>query len=497
MVRIVIIGCSVVGMNMAYFLQEAGFRDIKIIEKRLKFTREQTVLVNYDIFFKFLPLEVIKNLRNKCFVESVVFHVNYKCNNNIFGQGIVVVLKVLEKTYYNFIQKQKNISVIHSKSVIFNKDNIEIDTKEKIYYDILIGADGASSSVRKDFFDNKVKKIFPYNKFFGGYFKFKIKPFSKSHKKKDFTEQQNFIRGFPTKKQDTYTINLILSKKQFEDTKEKGLLAISKELNNITNFFELKLKSEKPIDYSIFPINLFISNSFAKYNTKTKKYYFLVGDSAFPTHFMTGSGLNNGLMASVILAGILGCSKNPVKEYNEQMGILSKHNHFTINHSMIRYKKIIERCKSKKKTEMIEYLNIFIDKDFNSLSKEQICLYLSQLIDRNYYDKLTIEEARNIGFITETRHLDCFSKKIKKQYISYIQDLLNYEKKTFIKQDDFKVMFLRDTKNKTMKNLIEELKKRISKADLSEDDKFIKEIALNNFKKSKKIEDYSLIIFGL
>ena len=411
MTKIVIIGCSVVGMNMAYFLQEVGFRDIKIIEKRFKFTREQTVSIRHDLFFKFIPLEVIKRLKNKCFIENVSSSINYKCNDtDVFGQVSVVELRVLEELYYNFIQKQKHITVIHSKSVEFSKDNIEIDTKEKIYYDILIGADGVNSSTRKEFFGNRIKKSFPYNKFFGGYFKFKIKKFTKSHKKKDSTEEQNLIRGFPTKNQDTYTINLILSKKQYEDTRGKGVSAIGKELNNITDFFNLNLKSKEPIDYSVFPINLFYSKDFSKYNKKTKKYYYLVGDSAFPAHFMTGLGLNNGLTASVMLAGILRCSENPVKEYNNQMKILSERNRVMIAYSIIRYKKIIQKCKNKK-TE--KYL---IKQNFKHLNNDQVCLYLSRMIDKDYYDKIHNFKK----YITEMRYLECFSTKVKKQYISYL-----------------------------------------------------------------------------
>ena len=54
---------------------------------------------------------------------------------------------------------------------------------------------------------------------------------------------------------------------------------------------------------SIFPITLQSAKEF--YVRSNNKYYFLIGDSAFTTHFFTGTGMNRGFASSKLLTKIL------------------------------------------------------------------------------------------------------------------------------------------------------------------------------------------------
>ena len=223
--KIVIIGGAISGMSLAYFLSQANFKDITIIEKRKEYTRKQIISVNNKVYFALLPLEVRNNIKNKCFISELVTNANYECapNNNPdehFFHNLSIQLSDLEKIYYNFIKKK--INFIHAEIIKINSKKIILKDFE-LDYDVLIGADGAHSQVREEFFNNKITKILPFDTYFAGYFKFNIKPIKKVKINKTLGVVQHLFRGFPESSPTHYTINIILSKEQYNLLKDNNI----------------------------------------------------------------------------------------------------------------------------------------------------------------------------------------------------------------------------------------------------------------------------------
>lgn len=300
--NIVIVGAGPVGLTQAIILKKLGFTSIKILEKRKEYTRSQILSIDPTYFYTLYPKRLRKEIEKKvCYRTFISQDSTAMCNLNRYNfdhytinqNNIVIKIKDFETALKSFVKK--DISYI---------SKLEIDPKKNVVngnkYDILIGADGVNSQVRKEIFKEEFKDIVP-GKYFTATFSFCCDTYFVNTADKvnfEFRRNQPRIRVFRSK-DGTYTIAMALQEEEYNKIK-KGELPI-KFLKYIFKVHGFKGHPKKTmLSYNAFPLE--IGHVETVYKKMNGAKYFLVGDSSYSTHYFTGSGLNTGIFNSFMVA---------------------------------------------------------------------------------------------------------------------------------------------------------------------------------------------------
>jgi len=148
-VRVVIIGGGVAGATLARELKEF---DVTLIQDKI-WDKPCGGGVKAKIFEEFnLPKKLIKNSTKKI---EVVYH-GKKYTFDLKGENLVFVNR---KEFDNYLRESSNAKIIYSRFKDIDENRVILKNNQKIEFDILIGADGVNSLVRKRLNLNPIPKV--------------------------------------------------------------------------------------------------------------------------------------------------------------------------------------------------------------------------------------------------------------------------------------------------------------------------------------------------
>lgn len=441
--KIIILGGGPVGLSTAYQLWLMNFKNITVIEKRKEYTRKQIITLNVQTWGFNFPKEVIDKLLKKeaCYNYSASTQAEPNCIVSYstkefkhFSYPIIVKINSLEKEMLKYMKNK--IKIIINDNIILDNKLITVN-KLKIPYDILIGADGSKSTVRKKWFKTISVKIPNISQIV--YAIIYYKP-PKSITSKFMTH--NYISKF-----ETVSLNfpneqlrsrisvlkdssIMLSLMIFEKT---TISSLKKLIDNTFTLYNMDHKIQKYQTGEIikFPLNFYKSNKYIQKNAAGNTVA-LVGDAAFNTHFFSGYGLNIGVILSTLL--ILSPEK-----YNELGSDMQKYSQYLINSNFINIKKIQKKCKEYTYEHLIDLLTsekrLIKKKNVEHLNKDELCLYLENtLLREDYYKSISNQPIHypSHSYFTDLIEKDFYNEKIKQirnKYQKLFDVALEYEKK--------------------------------------------------------------------
>ena len=434
--KILILGAGPVGLSMGYQLWALGFKNVILVEKRKDYTREQIVVLSVPSWRLGFPKEVVNELFNHgaCYSASSRFHAEPICftlsENSIWAYPIIVKLNSLEKEMMNFMKKE--VDIIIGNDIDLNDECVMVDDK-KIQYDILIGADGSSSSVRKKWFKTIPVKVYPENKYTGVIVFYK--PPKKMIQRFIVHNPEEDIRGsqFPRPQSRSRIFVLQDSTVMLSITLINGKTTdIDDLIQDTLTLYGLKtIKKYQTGEVIKFPLKFHKSSEYIKKNS-AKKTIALIGDAAFNTHFFSGSGLNIGVTLATLLA------IDPEK-YNKSATDLQKFAEDLIKRNLINLKKLQKECKGYTREQLIDKLssqNKWVKKErIKQLNKDELCLYLENFILYKSFIEFTknmVPTINPVNYFTGLIKEDYCKgriKKLRKKYNKMFDILLNVNQK--------------------------------------------------------------------
>jgi len=317
--KIVIIGAGPVGLLQAIILKQLGFKNITILEKRKEYIRKQIVGVDPIFYYTLIPSKIRNKLDKKiCYRRRIAADGLGICNTNKYYLFNDVFIEYLSPTM-KIMDLEKELKNNIKSHIKYIKDlNIDINKKEAngIKYDVLIGADGAHSQVRKEVFKEKPIQLF--KGYYTATFSFccdimnkKIDINNNLNNLRIFHSYQPRIRVFRSR-EGYYTIAIALQKEEYNNYK-KGKLPYDY-LKYLFKVFRFKGDPKKTmISHNVFPLD--INEVKTVYKEINKGKYYLVGDASYSTHYFTGTGLNTGFESAFMIARDLYLKKNEYQRY--------------------------------------------------------------------------------------------------------------------------------------------------------------------------------------
>lgn len=359
--RIAIVGAGPVGLTLANLLWDLGYKDITLFEKRPQYTRNQIVAINDDVYHILMPKKVVEALikDSSCFLSIIPSLGRPQCIEKVdptftFWQ-LAARLKDIEQKMYDFIKKETRIKIVHEE---FGSD---------ASFDIIIGADGKDSVIRRKYFKQSLEYYLPKDTWYG-MITFINTPKSLIQKLIIKNSKDSNFPRFPVvqqrsrvfiQKDGLLMLNIVIHKSEIEKQQE-----ILESAMKIYGFKGNLLK--KVSEQVIFPLNFYRAKSFAKDNK-----YYLVGDAAFNVHFFAGAGFNNGAFSALILA------LEP-RKYNALVRYTAREAEFQSKFHWMDLNKIQERCKKYDEPELYQKIiseGLTIKK--GDLDKPELCVYLN------------------------------------------------------------------------------------------------------------------------
>lgn len=358
--KCIIIGAGPVGLMTAIKLQSLpAISSVIVIEKRKEYTRQQWAVLNYSSL-KMLPKIVFDKLFGvdgvECIISKPSLTMDASCygvknlTKDMFG---VVVLKNLENTLFEFvIHKSKVQFIIGVNDMTLARSALTING-QKLSFDILIIADGASSETRKHYFGTP-KVLSP--KFHGAVFNFIIPKLELGpNVEQKFAKPQHRFRLFRHRSGEL-NLGIQLSPAEFADLQKRGDIHKDPQFKHIRSVLHdgLKVYGLQPqtlkfvISWSTFPIQIQSVDVFGK--KSLSKFIFLIGDAAMTTHFFTGSGLNTGWKQVKVLRKMLS-EEQPDKwlnVWNDKLTLILTKTEQTVASVGNRFDQ--NRCSTKKNT---------------------------------------------------------------------------------------------------------------------------------------------------
>lgn len=394
-----IIGGGPVGLLSAIIFKNTFPKlNIQIIEKREGNTRDQIVYFKPYTLKRSLPKSIIDQLIKEgkgCYMRSPDRNQSGYCYKDILVEGhysLAIKISLLEKVLTKYAKKLKIKVVTRNESC-----------KNKIKGDIIIGADGIHSCVRRALLKTEFKKFEEYESY-GLAITYKDESSSKyiigmnSEIKDDIILSkidQHRIRFFRTDNNESY-LGIQISKLDYE-----SLLNVTEykfaptNIKNLIKSYITKIGSNtnqlEKAKLSAFPIDIKHAINYATL-TKDGCPVFLVGDAAISSHFFTAFGINVGFEQARLLLRLVHKYdfKNwfeIIRQYNEQMKIFAID---ALNEAINVYlpiEQIDNICShlTKKDLEKIAEQEGIIIKE---ISKQESCYLLSRYLLLNYVNML-------------------------------------------------------------------------------------------------------------
>lgn len=318
---IVIVGGGPVGLFMAYLCSEITYENIVILEKRIRYTRDQIIVLNKKSFSK-LPGPIKDHIYEK---ECKIYSPRGKNPGACFmwkeTNFFTITIAKLEHLLNQYINTIPNIKFINDSEVIdIHPEIIYFLHNRTIFstdYSLLFGADGTKSIVREYIGGEPIKILKkPMYSFLGI-----IPEASVLNKGKEgwkFREKNwRFLRT-PLYSTVTFKIKPNEYKKfkgktitgfvdQFPNFLQKGIKNACKRSRAICKFIE---------NGHVLEIDPTYSSIFAVDNI------FLIGDAAFSTNYFTGGGLNFGISTCTYLIDLIKEGGDVISRYNSLMEIM-------------------------------------------------------------------------------------------------------------------------------------------------------------------------------
>jgi hypothetical protein len=332
----IIVGAGPVGLITAYSL----FKELKegsniyIFEKRKTNTREQIVLLD-NLFWNSLPNEI----KSKIHISGGLCYAN--ASSNIICDSVsnydkttkkvFVKLNVLQDSMIDYFTAMERIVVVYVNND-FNIDFIRALKSNNIIFSDGTGKEALSAKLVPDRHtihvsyaivitfecklnmnsskgSDKMSYIDKYQKLMNGQHEiisYVTRTYNTAGQKDTYAFDAS-LSGYVGMQlsKDTYnTYNEYLKSNNSPQNEKFTYFTENFPEGKICNFIINELYKDVAIhNVNMFDITLSCATEF--YKREGDKYYFMVGDSAFTTHFFTGTGLNRGLASSKILTSLL------------------------------------------------------------------------------------------------------------------------------------------------------------------------------------------------
>ena len=291
---ITIIGAGPVGMNFALqVLRRYPDTQIIFFDKRNTYKRHQIITLYVDDIYGY-PTSIVKEID----------YVSCRgANSNEYNLEI----RLFEIILRNYLQEIPNVYFVRCNIASVNNNQVRCTNGEVYDYDMLIGADGSNSMVRKTFFNKKDMKYLYKKPFYAMsiFFTGEMSNECKAYKNLKYNDSRFLKTSYGI-----FSLSFSINESIYNKYKNKSVNKIPSEfqerMNELSKIAEFKFTGF--VDLLVVKINPYIMNTVAKDNV------FLIGDSAMTTHYFTGTGLRNGFtLSSVLLDNI----DNPVCAMNE------------------------------------------------------------------------------------------------------------------------------------------------------------------------------------
>lgn len=445
--KIVIIGGGPIGLATAYFLVKEGYKDVTVIEKRKRCERKQVLNLNDTTADTILPDIIKKEILKDgggCYIALPDTYLGAYCYKMKVGtfqtRNITVRIDFLVDSLYNLVKK--DIKYIQSSSINITPTHIKTEW-ETVNYDILIGADGAYSQVRKEIF--KDPGIKPYKTMYGAVVVFHLPKMNRIIKKNpgkilEYTLDyfQNRIRAF--RMTDGYGyLAMMLTHDEYED-KDK----VEKALSVLSKFYDFNWNEIKKniVTFQKVPINMIYAKKF--YKEINKKKYFLVGDAAYTSHFFGGAGINEGFNASIYLSTML----NNGHEYNKNIEISKINNLNQTRYVILNLDEIREKCNLNQIDEL--YYNKAKFPKNPKISKEEKCI----LAEQTYVSHIPYLRPKKFADLLGLTYIQTKNKQFKKRYERFMEWNLKSYYKIWYQDPEYKTIV---SKLDLTKNLLKQI----------------------------------------
>lgn len=329
--RIAIIGGGPVGLYLAASIVESGKDQVYVFEKRSTPTRRQTIVLDRETLEQLgnkMPL-VLHDLLGDDVTKTLGENPNaegcYIVPPPTTEQGIcfteentrlplaIAEMRLIEKYIKESLAITANVKPIYGEPEIDTRRGIVTVNDVKYPFDVLIGADGANSIVRRDVLqchweplDQTTYAMIALLQTQKGTFK---QTLNQPPPLNIITPRQHSRRVFRNRNGDLLYLGLTLPADIATRIKEGKL---TRSLDYIIKYTcQLSGTPCTNIEPKISVFELTPSKSSCWYRELNGRYYFLVGDAAMTTHFFTGSGLNNGFRMADLLEQVLSFSRSP------------------------------------------------------------------------------------------------------------------------------------------------------------------------------------------
>lgn len=332
----VIIGGGPTGLMTAITLQEY-FPDspITIIEKRYAYTR-RTILLLDEQSLLLLPSSIREKIikeENGCYVFppskdrlARCYQTQVKTQNSTCCLHAKQPSKISIQTYrleelLSTYAAEMGIEIIRPQDeddeldIEYDLDGYQVIVDNYSYpFDVLIGADGLNSEVRRRILETEMipKSPMAYglaiNAFtskekLGGVFS----SASEARIQNVMNEKAQHLTRFFRSQDGDYYLGFILSKEEYQKTKGKSTLPpeIEKRIYNLCREVRAQCQVDDILDFSSFEIVISRSKIVGDnlgFEEDLNKLVFLVGDAVLTTHFFTGIGVSVGFQTGVALS---------------------------------------------------------------------------------------------------------------------------------------------------------------------------------------------------
>ena len=293
-----IFGAGPVGLLLCYKLLLLNYRvDVYEIRSKNNFTSRKQVLFLKPKQYKRLVPRIKRELKQRICAHATTpeFFAEMNCFFHNYGRKYNFSAEIgeLQKAIYNAVLKSKKDVHFHFNTAAdenLAKRLLKADTK------LIISTSGATSSIVDSLIKSRRKNLCFKKKSCNGFGGTLIGPYYIARTKgvkKARPKRQDVVRIFPSRKQRLY-IGFLMSKKEYEQIKKKKVLQpkVKTRILKKTKEFGIKKINFNRMKMSIFPITMFSkSKVIARVDNSIVAN---VGDAAYPAHYFTYSGVNNG-----------------------------------------------------------------------------------------------------------------------------------------------------------------------------------------------------------
>lgn len=317
--KVAIIGGGPVGLLCAILIkQRCGNEvDVHVFEQRAQFTRKQILLIDRYSLVEYIPEDVLQKLEMYgCYVKTPSTDTNARCYKHDIYQNLpfTIRISILEEHLWDYASEVG--CELHRPSNDSESEPISIYSSRIASFDVVIGADGKNSIVRKrlgiELHEKQVGNavVLTWDPSQVKSFNMPSRSTSISRRKKK--NSQNRYRLFRASDSNYYAAVQLTEKEipmfqgisHMSELDEEGELIIESALE----YYDIDIPEEFYGDamISTFPLVVYYADKCAGVASlpgkRRKIPMFIIGDASTGVHFFSGTGVNSGFKNANVVA---------------------------------------------------------------------------------------------------------------------------------------------------------------------------------------------------